>query len=36
VAAVTGLGAQFKIDLLDPQMCAPTLLKMVKREGIEL
>ena len=36
VAVVTGLSAQFKIDLLDPQMSAPTLLKVVKREGIEL
>lgn len=36
VAAMLDFSPEFAIDLVDPKMCAPTLLKVVKREGIVL
>jgi hypothetical protein len=34
VAAVTGLSAEFKIDLVDPEDCRPALRQAIDREGI--
>jgi uncharacterized protein len=34
VAAVTGLSAEFKIDLVDPQDCRPSLRQAIDREGV--
>jgi len=36
VAAVTGISASFKIDLIDPETCRPALLEVIKKEGVEL
>jgi hypothetical protein len=36
VAAVTGMSATFKIDLVDPETCRPSLLEAIKKEGVEL
>jgi predicted nucleotidyltransferase len=36
VAAVTALSTEFKIDLVDPEMCRPSLLKKITREGLEI
>jgi len=36
VAAVTGLSAVFKIDLIDPQSCSPSLHEALDREGLAL
>jgi predicted nucleotidyltransferase len=36
VAAVTGLSAGFKIDLVDPDTCRSGLLQVMERDGIEL
>jgi predicted nucleotidyltransferase len=34
VAAVTGLSAEFKVDLVDPQDCRPALRQVIEREGV--
>lgn len=34
VAAVTGLSAEFKVDLIDPQDCRPALRQVIEREGV--
>ena len=36
VAAVTALSQEFKIDLVDPEMCRPSLLDRITREGVEI
>jgi len=36
VAAVTGLSSVFKVDLVDPESCRPSLRQAIEREGIEL
>jgi predicted nucleotidyltransferase len=36
VAAITGLSSAFKVDLVDPETCRPTLRAAMEREGIEL
>jgi predicted nucleotidyltransferase len=36
VAVVTGLSAEFKIDLVDPDFCRPILLDFIDHEGIEI
>ncbi len=36
VAAVTGLSSTFRVDLVDPDACRPSLRTTVEREGIEL
>lgn len=36
VAAVTGLSPIFRVDLVDPEACRPTLRGTVECEGIEL
>lgn len=36
VAAVTGLSATFKIDLIDPDTCRSSLRMTIEREGVEL
>ncbi len=36
VAAVTGLSSTFRVDLVDPETCRPSLRATVVREGIEL
>jgi predicted nucleotidyltransferase len=34
VAAVTGLSAEFRIDLVDPRDCRPALRQVIEREGV--
>lgn len=34
VAHVTGMSAEFKIDLLDPDSCRPALREVIEREGV--
>ena len=34
VAAVTGLSAEFKVDLVDPHDCGPALRRAIEREGV--
>jgi predicted nucleotidyltransferase len=36
VGAVTGISAEFKIDLIDPGICPPALHETIKTEGKEL
>jgi predicted nucleotidyltransferase len=36
VATVTGLSAEFKVDLVDPQDCEPTLRQTIEQEGVGL
>jgi predicted nucleotidyltransferase len=36
VAAVTGLSPDFKIDLIDPDTCRPSLRAAIERDGVEL
>lgn len=36
VATVTGLSAEFKVDLVDPQDCRPALRQAIEREGVAL
>lgn len=36
VAAVTALSSTFKVDLVDPEACRPSLRQAIEREGIEL
>jgi hypothetical protein len=36
VAVVSGLSAEFKIDLVDPEDCPPTLLQVIKKNGVDL
>jgi predicted nucleotidyltransferase len=36
VAAVTGLSAEFKIDLIDPDTCSASLKSAIERQGVEL
>ena len=36
VAAITGLSPIFRVDLVDPDACWPSLRAAVEREGIEL
>jgi predicted nucleotidyltransferase len=36
VAAVTGLSSDFKVDLVDPEDCRPSLRQTLDRERIEL
>lgn len=34
VAAVTGLSAEFKVDLVDPHDCRPEVRRVIEREGV--
>jgi uncharacterized protein len=34
VAAVTGLSAEFKVDLVDPDDCQPALRRAIEQEGV--
>jgi len=36
VAAVTGINAEFEVDLLDPEDCRSALRQVIEREGIDL
>lgn len=36
VALVTGFSPEFKIDLIDPETCRPSLKERIEQEGIEL
>ena len=36
VAAVTGLSADFKVDLIDPETCRPAIRDVLTREGVAL
>jgi len=36
VAAVTGMSADFEVDLVDPTECRPRLRQVIEREGIDL
>lgn len=36
VGALSGLSGEFKIDLIDPQICRPALREEIDREGREL
>jgi predicted nucleotidyltransferase len=36
VAAVTGLSAEFKVDLVAPEDCRPTLRRAIEQEGVAL
>ena len=36
VAAVTGMSAEFKIDLIDPETCRPALLEAIEEDGQEI
>jgi uncharacterized protein len=36
VAAATGLSADFRIDLVDPETCRPSLRVAIERDGVEL
>jgi predicted nucleotidyltransferase len=36
VATVTGISAEFKIDLVAPEDCRPALRRAIEREGITL
>lgn len=36
VAAVTGMSARFKIDLIDPENCSPGLRAAIERDGVIL
>jgi predicted nucleotidyltransferase len=34
VALVTGLSAEFKMDLVSPEECRPALRRVIEREGV--
>lgn len=36
VGAVTGISKKFKVDLVDPEDCRPSLRRSIEREGVEL
>ena len=36
VASVTGLSADFEIDLVDAESCRPALRRVIEREGVDL
>jgi predicted nucleotidyltransferase len=36
VAAVTGISSEFKIDLVAPEDCPPSLRRVIEREGVSL
>lgn len=36
VAVVTGISPEFKVDLVAPEDCQPTLRRVIEREGIVL
>ena len=36
VAVVTGLSSDFEVDLIDPDVCRPTMRESIEREGVEL
>jgi predicted nucleotidyltransferase len=36
VAAVTGLDPEFKVDLVVPEDCQPTLRRVIEQEGVAL
>jgi predicted nucleotidyltransferase len=36
VAAATSLSSEFKVDLLDPETCHPTLREIIEQNGLEL
>jgi predicted nucleotidyltransferase len=36
VAMVTGLSAEFKLDLVDPQSCQPSLRAAIEQGGVEV
>ena len=36
VAAVTGVSSDFKVDLIDPDVCRSAVRESIEREGIEL
>ena len=36
VAAVTGVSSDFKVDLIDPDVCRSTVRQSIESEGVEL
>jgi len=36
VAAVTGISRDFKVDLVDPEICRLPMRQLIEREGIDL
>jgi predicted nucleotidyltransferase len=36
VAAVSGLSAEFRVDLVAPEDCQPALLRAIEQEGVPL
>jgi predicted nucleotidyltransferase len=36
VATVTGMSSEFKVDLVDPDSCRPSLRDAINKDGIEL
>jgi predicted nucleotidyltransferase len=36
VAVATGVSSHFRVDLVDPRDCRPTLRRFIEREGIDL
>lgn len=36
VAAVTGVSSDFKVDLIDPDVCRPAVRQSIESEGVEL
>jgi predicted nucleotidyltransferase len=36
VAAVTGISAEFKVDLVAPEDCQPALRQVIEQEGVAL
>ena len=36
VATVTGVSSEFKVDLIDPDVCRSAVRKSIEREGVEL
>lgn len=36
VAAISGLSAEFRIDMVDPEACRPSVRDAIEREGVDL
>jgi uncharacterized protein len=36
VTDITGLSAEFQVDLVDPQSCRPSLRDAIERDGLDL
>jgi predicted nucleotidyltransferase len=36
VAAVTGISSDFRVDLVDPETCRPSMRRSIDQEGIDL